>query len=304
MKLRTTVLLAVAVLSLGAAPAGADEPLRVVATLSTFADLVDEIGGERVSVSYVAPPRFNPHFIEPRPSDVLKVKRADLFVHAGLDLELWRWPLVDAAGNPAVRPGGTRELDLSTGIELLEVPQGRLTRAAGDIHLYGNPHYWLDPRNVRVMARSVAAKLSEVDPKNGAVYESRLKDFLGRLDRAEERWRKMIEAVRGREAVAYHNQWPYLADFTGVRIEHFLEPKPGIPPTPKQVAFLEGHIRREGIPAIVQASFFPQTASRRLAEKSGARLVLLYQNVGEGPEARDTIGLIDYNVRQLADALK
>ncbi|MBI1992501.1 MAG: zinc ABC transporter substrate-binding protein, partial [Candidatus Omnitrophica bacterium] len=160
---------------------GAAERLKVVATLSTFADLAETIGGEHVEVSSIASPKFNPHFIEPKPSDVLKVKRADLFVHAGLDLELWRWPLVDAAGNREVMPGAAHELDLSRGIELLEVPSRPLSRLEGDIHLYGNPHYWLQPENAKTMARAIAEKLSALDPAHAGDYRKSLDAFLARL---------------------------------------------------------------------------------------------------------------------------
>ncbi|MBI4227822.1 MAG: zinc ABC transporter substrate-binding protein, partial [Candidatus Omnitrophica bacterium] len=135
-------LLAAAGLPAGQAGAAAAPPVRVAATLSTFAEIVKQIGGEHVEASVIAPPRFNAHFIEPRPSDVLKVKKADLFVHAGLDLEVWRAPLLDAAGNAQVFPGQPGELDLSRGIALLEIPDRPLSRVMGDIHLYGNPHYW------------------------------------------------------------------------------------------------------------------------------------------------------------------
>ena len=291
---------------LGIALAGsvqADESLRVVTTLSTFADLVETIGGDHVKVSYVASPKFNPHFIEPKPSDVLKVKKADLFVHAGLDLELWRWSLVDAAGNTGVRPGGSRELDLSQGVRLLEVPTRQPTRAEGDIHIYGNPHYWLHPDNVKVMVQTIATKLSELDPTHATGYQKQLADFLKQLDEQVAQWQQKIPLIQDREIVAYHNEWPYLAQFTGVKIDQFLEPKPGIPPTPKQLVFLGRYIRERKIRAIVQSSYFPRTASNALAERSGATVVMLCQNVGELPEASDYLALMDYNVNQLVQAL-
>ncbi|MBI2871452.1 MAG: zinc ABC transporter substrate-binding protein [Candidatus Omnitrophica bacterium] len=275
------------------------ETIRVVATLSTFADLVEKIGGEDVEVSFVAPPRFNPHFIEPRPGDVLKVRRADLFVHAGLDLEPWRYPLVDAAGKSELRPGGQRELDLSQGVRLLEVPAQVPTRAAGDIHIYGNPHYWLIPDNVRVMAVAIAEKLSEVDPVHSEAYQGRLRAFLDELDRRVEKWRQDAQGIRGKEAVAYHNDLVYLAEFLGLRVAQYLEPKPGIPPTPRQIQFLEGYIAERGIGAILQASFYPRGSSDSLARKTGAEVVLLCQNVGERPECGDYFALMDYNLSQL-----
>lgn len=287
----------------GGSAHAADQPLRVVTTLSTFADLVQQVGGDAVGVSFVAPPRFNPHFIEPRPSDVLKVKRADLFVHAGLDLELWRGPLVDAAGNPRVFPGGAGELDLSRGIPLLEVPDRPLSRLMGDIHLYGNPHYWTNPENGRIMAQAIAQKLAELDPAHAAAYQQRLSDFLGRLGQKIAQWKQEAASLRGKEAVAYHNEWPYLADFLEITIDQFLEPKPGIPPSPKHLGFLEEYIRSHNVRIIVQSTYFSRAASEALATRTGTKVVMLCQNVGELPAASDYLAFVEYNVQQLVQAL-
>ena len=284
------------------APASA-APLKVVTTLSTFADLVKTIGGEQVEVSYVASPKFNPHFIEPKPSDVLKVKKADLFVHAGLDLELWRWPLVEAAGNREGMPGGSRELDFSRGVKLLEVPQGSVSRAEGDIHLYGNPHYWLDPRNGKIMAQTIAEKLSELDPEHISFYNERMRVFTRQLDQRITEWESRTASILDRELVAYHNSWPYLMAFTGLKMQHYLEPKPGIPPTPRQVEFIERSIRERKIPVIVQESYFPKETAETVARRTGAKVILLCQNVGQIPEAKDYLAMMAYNVNQLVSAL-
>ncbi len=297
------VLIACLVILGGVRAAHAERPLKVVTTLSTFANLAEEIGGENVKTASVASPRFNPHFYEPRPSDVLKVKRADLFVHAGLDLEMWRWPLVDAAGNPAVRPGGSRELDLSQGIRLLGAPDHTASRAEGHIHIYGNPHYWLCPGNLRRMAQTIQEKLAQLDPAHAQDYKERMHAFQGRLDRSAEKWKRLAARIEAEEVVAYHDAWPYLARFLGVRIEHFLEPKPGIPPTPKQLVFLERHMKERGVRVVVQSTFEPKLPAQRLAEKTGAAVVLLCQNVKEVPECSSAIELLEYNVRQLAEAL-
>lgn len=278
-------------------------PLKVAATLSTFADLVKTVGGAHVEVSAIASPKFNPHFIEPRPSDVLKVKRADLFVHAGLDLELWRWPLVEAAGNREAMPGGSKELDLSVGINLLEVPDRPLSRAEGDIHIYGNPHYWLHPENAKKMAQTIADKLSELDPSHQADYRRSLDDFLARLETHMLEWRKALSPYHGKELVAYHNSWPYLMHFAKLKLDHFLEPKPGIPPTPKQIGFVERHVAEERIPAIIQEAYFPKGAPEAVAKRTGAKVVMLCQNVGQIPEASDYIAMMEYNVRRLIAAL-
>lgn len=290
-------------LAIGVRAAYAKPPLRVVATLSVFADLVKQVGGEEVQVSFIASPRFNPHFIEPKPSDVLKVKQADLLVHGGLDLEVWRGPLLDAAGNPKLFPGGQGELDLSVGIPLMEVPDRPLTRLMGDIHLYGNPHYWIGPENAKIMARAIAAKLTEIDPTHAAAYQQRLADFLSRLDHKMAQWQQAAAALRGKEVVAYHNEWPYLAEFLGITTERFLEPKPGVPPGPQQLAALEAYMKAHGIRVIVQATFAPRGPAEALAKRTGATVVTLCQNVGELPEANDYLSFLDYNIRQLTQAL-
>ncbi len=284
--------------------ASAAQPLRVVTTLSTFADLVKQVGGDDVEVAYVAPPKFNPHFIEARPSDVLKIKKADLFVHAGLDLEAWRDPLLDAAGNPNAFPGQSGSLDLSKGIALLEVPDKPLNRLMGDIHLYGNPHYWLDPENGRLMAKTICDKLCEMDPAHCDPYHARLESFLKKLDQKETEWKPLLAVLHGKELLAYHNEWPYLASYAGFETRQFLEPKPGIPPSPKQLAFLQNYIAQKQIKAIIQPTYYPKDNSGRLAQRTGARLVVICQNVGELPQASDYLLMIDYDLRQIAATME
>lgn len=288
----------------GFSTASATNRIKVVATLSTFADLARTIGRDYVDVSYIASPRFNPHFIEPKPSDVLKVKRADLFLHAGLDLELWRWPLVDAAGNRDIMAGGLRELDLSRGIELLEVPERPVSRAEGDIHIYGNPHYWMDPSNAKKMAEAISDKLCAIDPENEANYRQNLKDFLSRLEQKMAEWRLKLASYKGQEIVGYHNEWPYLMRFAGLNMGQFLEPKPGIPPTPKQIEFIQQYVKDRGIRGIVQSTYFPTQASDAIARRTNAKIILLCQNVAEVKEAADYIAMIEYNITKLVEGLK
>lgn len=274
----------------------------MVATLSTFADLAKTVGGDHIDVSAIASPKFNTHFIEPKPSDVLRVKRAELLIHGGLDLEAWRGPLLDAAGHSKVMPGGERELDLSLGITLLEVPDRPPSRAEGDIHLYGNPHYWLGPENASIMAQSIGDKLSAIDPAHAQDYRQRLQEFLARLEQRVPEWRVRLAPYQGRELVGYHSEWVYLMKFAGLRLEQYLEPKPGIPPTPRQIEFLERYIRERQISGIAQATYVPQQTAQALAKRTGAKIVLLCHNVGELPACADYIAMTDYNVRQLADA--
>ena len=289
---------------LGPQAIGAGEHPNVVATLTTFRDLVKAIGGDDVVATSIASPKFNPHFIEPKPSDVLKTKRADLLVHAGLDLELWRGPLLDAAGNTRLFQGQPGELDLSRGIALLEIPSRPVSRAEGDIHLYGNPHYWLNPEHARTMAQAICDKLCAIDQQHQEEYHRNLSEFLKRLDHKIPEWRAKLAPYRGRELIGYHNEWVYLMEFAGLTMQHFLEPRPGIPPTPQQVQFIEHHIRQHQTPAIVQATYFPRRTADAVAKRTGTTVVLLCQNVGELPSCADYVAMLDYNVGQLVEVLR
>ena len=277
--------------------------LNIVTTLSTFGNLTEAIGGDHVKVTVIASPKFNPHFIEPKPSDILKVQKCDLFVHAGLDLEAWRGPLVDASGNPDVRPGGAKQLDLSTGIPLLEVPDHSVSRSEGDIHLFGNPHYWTSPDNAKIMAKSIADKLSEMDPANAADYLKNISEFTAQIDKKIPEWKEMMKPFAGKEIVGYHNEWPYLMKFLGLKMDKFLEPKPGVPPGPKQTQFLEDYMKTNGVKVIVQSSYFPTKAAEALARDVGGKAILLCQGVGENNDASDFVRMIDYDVNTLVQAL-
>ena len=279
------------------------DPLKVVCTLSTYASITEAVGGDSVSVTTVASPRFNPHFIEPKPSDVLRLKRADLFIHSGLDLEAWRDPLLVAAGNPDVRSGGSRELDLSQGIVLLNVPTGPLSRAQGDIHLFGNPHYYTSPENWVLVAKSISAKLEELLPtEREHIEERRRKLEVELLNRIKE-IRQKFAPLQGQRLVAYHDEWVYLANFLGLRVEKFLEPKPGVPPTPQYLLELERYMREQNVKGIIQTSYFPSSDSEHLAERTGAKVVNLCPLVGSGDECQDLLSTLRYNVDQIWGAL-
>lgn len=281
----------------------AEGKLKVVTTLSTFASLVSEIGGEAVEVSSVASARFNPHFIEPKPSDVLRVKRCDMFVHGGLDLEAWREPLLDAAGRSDLRKDREHQLDLSVGITLLNVPSSTISRSEGDIHLFGNPHYQLSPGAISTMAKSLMLKLSELDPVHRDLFAKNYTEFTTRLGAAEKSWSLLKLKIKGQELIGYHDEWVYLMNYLGLKMDHFLEPKPGIPPTPRQISELVRHMESSRTKVIVQASFFPTSAGEELAKRAHGKLVMLCQNVGELPECADTIAMIDYNINQIVRAL-
>lgn len=305
-KMARGVAVALAVLMMGAAAptAQADGKVQVVATQTIFADLVRKIGGDRVEVRHVASPRFNVHFIQPRPSDVRALRKADLYVNAGLDLELWSDPLVEAAGRPEFFRGARGSVDLSSGVELLKVPAGPLTRAEGDIHLYGNPHYMMDPRNARPMCEVILAKLKEVDPEGASVYDANHQAFLAKLDAKLAEWRALCAHCSGKEVLSYHDDFEYMADYLGLKAERFLEPKPGVPPTPRHLRELEEYARSGAVKAIVMPTYFPKSVAESFGRRIGTPVVTVAHNVGEVAESEDFFAFFDRNLQALAEALK
>ncbi len=281
----------------------AEGHLKVVTSNSIFADLAKEIGGDDVTVEAVSSPKFNPHFIQPKPSDVRKVKAADLFVFMGLDLEAWVDPLLEAAARPELFRGGQRNADLSEGIRLLNVPS-RLDRSEGDIHAFGNPHYTMNPENFRTMAATLSRKLQEANPAHAELFRTNEKAFLGRLDAKIAEWKALTAHCAGKEVVSYHEDIAYFADFLGLKSEWFLEPKPGIPPTPKHLEDLEAHMKSEKVGVIVLPTYYSRATADEIARRAGAKVVLIGQQPGELPGTEDFFAFFDYNFRTIADALK
>ena len=297
-------LLMICILGFSSVNANAEDRLKIVATLSSFADIASAVGGDYVEVISIASPRFNPHFIEPKPSDVLRVKRADLYIHSGLDLEAWGGPLVDAAARPDIRKGGQRQLDLSAGIQLLEVPAGTVSRAEGDIHLFGNPHYWMDPRNGIRISQTILQKLCSLDPTHAEAYTKNQATFESKLQTKIQEWSTLVAPYRGQKLIGYHNEWIYLMQFTGLVMDQFLEPKPGIPPSPGHISELIAYAQKEHIRAIIQPTYYGAEAAQEVAEKSNSQVLSICQNVKETSDVPDYISLIDFDIKKIFEALK
>ncbi len=276
-----------------------EQKLQVVATVSSLGDIAKQVGGEHVNVHVIVPPRLNPHYIQPKPSDVLKTKRADLFLYTGLHLELWLGPFVEAVGRPELMPGGPKALDMSDGIKVLDANQAVTTRAEGEMYFEGNPHYWLNPENAAVLAQTIATKLTELAPERQQAFEQNRQLFVTKLDEKIAQWRQQVASLKGKELVAYHNEWPYFSEFTGLVMRHFLEPKPGIPPTPRQVQFIEDYIQEQHIPAVVKAGHEPKEAAQQISQRTGVRLILLCHTVGELPECPDYFSIFEHNITEL-----
>jgi zinc/manganese transport system substrate-binding protein len=289
--------------SLLATPALAAK-VKVVTTLSDFASLAETVGGDRVDSHALAKGYQDPHFVEPKPSFILKLHDADLLIVAGLELEIgYLPPLLDQARNEKVRPNGKGYLDASTGCEILERPTTAVTRAMGDVHPYGNPHYWLDPSNGKVIARAIAAKLGEIDPAGRELYAKNLAAFEAGLTEAEARWARRLGAYAGTKVVTYHASWPNFAKYFKLDVVGYLEPKPGIPPTPQHKLEIINLMIDKKVPIILMEVYFDRKDPDFVASKTGAKVVVLPPSVGGEPEAKDYISLFATNVEKIAKAL-
>jgi zinc/manganese transport system substrate-binding protein len=285
-----------------AAPAFAS--VKIVTSLQDFASIADAVGGKRVETFALARGYQDPHFVEPKPSFVLKLSRADLLIVAGLELEVgYLPPLIDQSRNEKIHPGAAGYLDASNGCDILERPTGTVTRAMGDVHPFGNPHYWLDPDNGRVIARAIAAKLTEIDPAGAADYKANLAAFEAKLSEGEKRWDAALGPYAGTQLVTYHNSWPNFLKRFKLVAAGYIEPKPGIPPSPSHTVELINMMIEKKIPVILMEPYFDQKTPKAVAEKTGATLLTFVPSVGGVPEAKDYVALFDYDVKLLADTL-
>lgn len=256
-------------------PAGqAHGKLRVAATVPDLAAVAREIGGEAVEVTSLSSHNQDPHFADPKPSLVLRVNRADLLLMVGLDLEIgWLPTLITQSRNPRIQVGSAGHLDCSQFVEVLETPATKVDRSMGDIHPGGNPHYFHDPRAMLAVARGMAARLSEIDPAGASAYRKGLEAFARRTEAARRDWERRLAPFRGIPVISYHKSWSYLFDWLGLRAAGYIEPKPGIPPSPSHVAELVGRGRREGMRVIVRENFQQDATTRVLAGQLAAEVV-------------------------------
>jgi ABC-type Zn uptake system ZnuABC Zn-binding protein ZnuA len=271
--------------------------ISVVAATPDLADIAKQVGGDRVSVYSVAKPNQDLHMIEPRPSDVSRIARANLVVRVGMDLDLWLDALLNAAGNGRVNRGGRGYVDASVGIHRLEVPREQITGASGDIHVYGNPHYWLDPLNGEIISANILEGLKRVSPADTNYFERNRNAFLAGLRSAMRRWQEKLSPYQGRKIVIYHDAWPYFVRRFGLKVLGCIEPKPGIPPTASHVASLIERIKAEKQPVVIaDAAFYPDKAAKTIAARTGAEFVVIPSSVGGVKGADSFISLFDHIV--------
>jgi zinc/manganese transport system substrate-binding protein len=260
----------------GPAPARAQEKIRVVATLPVLAELVKAVGGDRVEVTAIATPLQDPHFVDAKPSYILAASRAAILVVAGMDLEVGWEPLVrEGSRNAAIQIGGPGYVDASAHVRKLGVPTGRVDRSRGDVHPYGNPHYWLDPLNAVPLTADIALALARVDPRNAGFYNDRRQRFLADLERRMSTWRARMAPLEGLPVVTYHESWEYLARRFGLELVGSLEPKPGIPPSPSHLAQLMDRMKAREVKLIFKEPYYEDHNPALVARETGARVVEL-----------------------------
>ena len=236
---------------------------------------------------------------------VLELAKADVWAFVGLDLEIgWMPLLIDGARNPKIRPGGAGYVDVSKVIPVIDIPSGNVDRSQGDVHALGNPHYWLDPANGRRIAWLFRDKFTQLDPGGASVYTANAKAFEARLGAAEQAWAADLAAIKGKPVVAWHTSWRYFAEFTGMNIVDFMEPKPGVPPSPAHLAGLIQTMKRTGAKVIVMEPFYDRKTADFVASKAGATVLVLPPSVGGKKGIDDYISLLKYDVSQLAAAVR
>jgi zinc/manganese transport system substrate-binding protein len=295
--------LLMAALAATALPAAA--AVRVVTTTEDLASLAREVGGDKVTVVALAKGYQDPHFVDPKPSFILEVSRADLLIVVGRELEIgWLSPLINSSRNAKIQPGANGYLDASSNVRILEIPTGQITRAMGDVHPQGNPHYWLDPGNGRRIAQTIKDKLSQLSPADRAYFEQRYADFDKRLAAAESRWDAAMAPFKGTKIVTYHRSWANFMERFGLNVIGYVEPKPGIPPTTSHTVQLIDEMKRQGAKVIVVEPYFDLKTPNAIGRQTGARVLVLPPSVGGVKEFTDYLKLFDYDINLLVNAIK
>ena len=278
--------------------------LKVVTTLPDLKSITEEIGGKQVDVFAIATGYQNPHFVDPKPSYILKLSKADMFVTVGLDLETgWVPPLLNSARNTKIQKGGEGYVDASVNVPLLQVPSS-VNRAEGDIHIYGNPHYWLDPLNGKIIAQNICNTLSKLDAEHHTIFETNLKNFNAKIDSKLQEWTKKVSQFKGTKIIAYHNEWVYFETRFGLQIVDFLEPKPGIPPSPNQLAKVIGEMKHDNMKVIISSPYFTTESADLVARNVSGKVVTLATSVGANDKVKNYFDLFEYNTDLITNALK
>ena len=278
--------------------------LNVVATTPDLASIANAVGGDHIDLTVLAKPTEDPHFVDAKPSLILKLNRADVVIEGGAELEIgWLPRLLDESRNVKLAADAPGHIACAQGVPLKEIPTS-LDRSKGDIHAAGNPHYVVDPANAKIVARNIAEAFCALDEKSAAAYRANLQKFTEALDTKLVEWQKKLEPFKGQQVVAYHNSWLYFGERFGLNIDLFLEPKPGVPPTPKHLAEVIMKMKQDKVRVILVDPYLDRRTAETVAGKTGATVVDVAQFPGgvKGTEG-GYIALMDYLVNSVAKAL-
>jgi len=279
--------------------------VNVITATEDLASLAQEVGGDKIKVESLARGYQDPHFVEAKPSFVLKLNKADLLIVVGRELEIgWLPVLITQSRNSKIQPGGPGYLDASQTAKILELPTGQITRAMGDVHPMGNPHYWLDPENGRRIAKAILEKFSQMDSKNASYFAQREADFEKRLTEAQARWKAAMAPYNKVKVVTYHRSWANFADAFGLDVIGYVEPKPGIPPTPQHTLDVIQAIKAQNVKVIIVEPYFDTKTPNSIAAATGAKVLVMPPSVGGVPAATDYFKLFDTDVNMLVAAIK
>ena len=289
--------------ALAAAAVPARGALKVVATTSEYGALASAIGGDRVTVTTIAKPTEDPHFVDARPSQIVAMNRADILIEGGADLEIgWLPPLLEGARNPRILAGAPGRVVASEGVQLLDIPQ-LADRSQGDTHTAGNPHFMLDPENAKIVATHLARVFVALDAPGAAAYNANLAALTSGIDAKMREWTAALAPYKGRQIVTYHPTWRYFCRRFGLEANTFLEPKPGIPPSPPHLAEVIAKMQVQNIRVLLVEPYQPRKTAESVAAHNNAQIVDVCQFPGALPGTTTYVELIDTNVKRIAQAL-
>ncbi|HEV8083993.1 MAG TPA: metal ABC transporter substrate-binding protein [Chitinophagaceae bacterium] len=301
MKIKSIVFISCLLNMFHLANAGA---IKVVTTTTDMKSITEMIGGNKVLVTSIATGYQNPHFVDPKPSYIISLSNADMFVTVGLDLETgWSPQLLSSSRNSKIQKGSPGYVDASEGVGLLQVPSSS-NRGEGDIHIYGNPHYWLDPLNGKVIARNIANGLERLDPSDKTFYETNLHNFFSKIETKMVEWQAKMAPFKGSKVIAYHNEWVYFERRFGLQIVDFMEPKPGIPPSPSQLVKVINEVKSNSIKVIISSPYFTTSSSDVVSKQTGVKELTLATSTNAFPAVKNYFDLFDYDIALLTAVLK
>ncbi len=303
---RSITTLVLAALSVGLTFGGADaaDKVRVVTTIPDLKSLTEAVGGDLADVESLTRGTQNFHEAEVRPSMMLKLRKADLLIENGVELDSWVDVAVNGANNPNIVRGARGRIEISRGIPLLEVPSTRVDRSMGDVHPLGNPHFSLDPGLAPIITQNILDGLVRIAPQHRAAFEKNRAAFLAKVDEQMTRWTKAMEPMRGAKVVAYHPSFIYFVTRFGLTQVGTVEDRPGIPPSPQHLVNLIHQMREDRVKAILVEPWNDIKLATRVAEEAGAKALVMASAVGAVKGADNYLAAIDYNVTALVNALR